>query len=231
MTVDQYREMQRLRLKEENCFRPVCPDCFQPTFACYCEEIVRFNPKIKFSILIHPIESRKRLATGRMSHLCIEDSLLSRGEDFSENLRINELLHNSEYFPMVLYPGPSSINLTELSEEERIALVPSGKKLMIIVIDGTWGNAGKMIRESKNLTSLPRICFNPPRPSNFRVRKQPHSNCLSTIEAIHHTIELLGPSQGFSLAGRAHDNLLDTFDYLVDLQLRFVPEQRGRENG
>jgi hypothetical protein len=51
------------------------------------------------------------------------------------------------------------------------------------------------------------------------VRKQPAQECYSTIEAIHHTIELLGPSCGFSVAQREHDRLLFIFDKMVSRQL------------
>jgi DTW domain-containing protein YfiP len=81
-----------------------------------------------------------------------------------------------------------------------------------------------MIRQSENLKSLPRICFSPAKPSNFRVRKQPHPNCYSTIEAIHHTIELVGASQGFSTDQREHDKLLTAFDFMVERQLNFIQE-------
>jgi len=113
--------------------------------------------------------------------------------------------------------------------EERSALFPKNKKLTIFVIDGTWLTAKKMIKHSHNINQLPRIAFTPVRPSTFRVRKQPHENCLSTIEAIHHTIELLGPTQGFDVNSRKHDHLLDAFDSMVELQLEFI--RQSHENG
>ena len=73
-----------------------------------------------------------------------------------------------------------------------------------------------------NLLALPRICFTPQKPSNFRVRKQPNSNCYSTIEAIHHTIDLLGDTQGFETKNRQHDGLLSVFNFMVENQLDFI---------
>lgn len=224
VTVDQYRENQRLNRLKESCFRKVCPTCLQPQFACYCRVVQRFDPKMTFVILIHPVESRKRLATGRMSHLSLVNSHLWRGSNFSDHEQVNRLLSDPQIYPVVLYPGPLSKNLTNMDHRERAAIVPSGKKLVIFVIDGTWGTAGKMIRESSNLCFLPRICFSPPRQSSFRVRKQPNPKCLSTIEAIHHTIELMGSGQGFDISQGLHDSLLQTFDILVSQQLEFVPE-------
>ena len=78
------------------------------------------------------------------------------------------------------------------------------------------------MRQSQNLLNLPRICFSPEKPSNFRVRKQPHASCYSTLEAIHHTIELIGAAKGFDVASRKHDRLLHVFDSMVELQLDFI---------
>jgi DTW domain-containing protein YfiP len=93
---------------------------------------------------------------------------------------------------------------------------------VVFVIDGTWNTVKKMLRLSPNILSLPRFCFTPPGLSNFKVRKQPAPECYSTIEAIHHTIELLGPSRGFSIAEGHHHHLLDVFGYMVQAQLRFI---------
>ncbi|WP_291516014.1 tRNA-uridine aminocarboxypropyltransferase [Bdellovibrio sp. ArHS] len=202
--------------------RELCTACIQPRFSCYCRHIERFHPNIDFVILIHPIEVRRRIATGRMSHLCLEGSYLIRGQNYTEVPEVNQILADPDRQCMILYPGKTSTNLTPLKRDERKALFDSTKKLTLFVIDGTWLTAKKMMRQSQNLTNLPRLCFSPEKPSNFRVRKQPHQACYSTLEAIHHTIELLGDSQGFDISSRTHDRLLKVFDSMVELQLSFI---------
>jgi DTW domain-containing protein YfiP len=175
-------------------------------------------------VLIHPIEAKRRIATGRMSHLCLAGSYLIKGQNFSQDSQINSLIQDPEYHSVMLYPGRQSVNLSLISEGEKEALCPQDKKLRIFVIDGTWATARRMVRQSENINKLPRISFQPTRPSNFRVRKQPEAHCYSTIEAIHHTIDLLGNSQGFSLQQRPHDHLLDVFNGMVERQLSFLTE-------
>ena len=172
--------------------------------------------------MIHPVEAKRRIATGRMSHLSLENSYLIKGQDYTTNEVVNQRLQDSSCHSVILYPGQNSQNLTTLNNEKRIDLFPEHKKLQIFVIDGTWATARKMIRQSKNLQPLPRICFTPPAPSNFRVRKQPNSSCFSTIEAIHYTIELVGPGQGFVTGDRTHDALINVFNFMVENQLDFI---------
>jgi len=181
-----------------------------------------------FVILIHPIEVHRRIATGRMSHLVLQNSHLIMGQDYTENFQVNAILEDPRRHNVMLYPGRYSQNLTDLSEPERSTLFPADKRLTIFVIDGTWATARRTVRQSKNLSPLPRICFSPEKPSNFRVRKQPHAACYSTIEAIHHTIELVGSSQSFNVQDREHDKLLYVFDKMVERQLEFIRLSEGK---
>lgn len=211
-------------------YRKFCINCLQPNNCCYCEHVKKFNAHIDFVILIHPIESRKRIATGRMSHLCLENSILIRGHDFTQNARLNEILNDSNRECVILCPGADSINLSSCASLERENLFLENKKLTIIVLDGTWITAKKMLKVSQNLKNLKKICFTPIAPSNFRVRKQPNSNCYSTIEAIHHTIELLADLSGFDGHSRKHDNLLQVFNSMVERQIEFINEYQKTEN-
>ncbi len=228
MDIEAYKLKREQLLLQEPQYRTICAVCVQPDFCCYCSHIHSFDPKINFVVLIHPVEAKRRIATGRMSHLCLQGSYLIQGQDYTRNSLVNELINESDYHSVILYPGPNSQNLTDLSESKKSTLFPKHKKLRIFVIDGTWATARKMTRLSENLKTLPRICFTPPTPSNFRVRKQPKADCYSTIEAIHQTIELLGKSQNFDTNERSHDKLLSVFNHMVDRQLEFIQESHRK---
>jgi DTW domain-containing protein YfiP len=227
MTLQDYRRLKQERLAAELPPRGLCYVCWRPEGFCYCSKIRKISPGLRFAILIHPIEEKRPIATGRMAHLCLEDSLLIEGEDFSLNDEVNALLAEPESHPVVLYPGPNSVDLSALSVPERRALFPAGKKPVVLVIDGTWNSARKTMWNSRNLQTLPSLRFTPPAPSRIRVRHQPEKHCYTTIEAIHHMIDLLTPSTG----DRRHDNLLDVLDYMVGLQLSFAGEGKRRDEG
>jgi DTW domain-containing protein YfiP len=224
VNVEKYLEKKRLLAAAPPArrMRELCNTCLQPRMMCYCCFVRGFDPKIKFVILIHRLEVRRRIATGRLSHLCLENSELMMGYDYSNHRRLTALIEDPANAPVILYPGRASLNLTPLDAGARANVFPAGKTPVVIVIDGTWGTAGKMLSRSANLHGVPRICFTPDRPSNFRVRKQPKKECFSTVEAIHQTIEMLGPGRGFDVAGRAHDALLSVFNVMVEQQLEYV---------
>jgi tRNA-uridine aminocarboxypropyltransferase len=226
--IKSYLEKRQQLTDQQPKYRELCTVCIQPMFSCYCEHIQQFDAKMDFIVLIHPIEVHRRIATGRMSHLILQHSQLIMGQDYSENDQVNHLLADPSRHCVMLYPGRSSCNLTELNGAQRAELFPKDKRLTVFVIDGTWATARRTVRQSKNLQTLPRICFSSEKPSTFRVRKQPRVGCYSTIEAIHHAIELIGESQEFDTKTREHDKLLYVFDKMVERQLEFIRISEGK---
>ena len=222
MDLINYRLQKQNNQAEIKAYRVLCLRCLQPEFGCYCEHVQSFDPKIKFVILIHPIEVKRRIATGRMSHLVLKNSLLITGQDYSQNQAVNDIINNPKYDPVVLYPGPQALNISNLDASEKEKIFKSDREPVIFVIDGTWNTARKTMWQSQNLRALPKICFTPEHLSQFRVRKQPDPHCFSTIEAIHHTIELMGTSQGFKPETREHDKLIFVFNKMVERQLEFI---------
>jgi DTW domain-containing protein YfiP len=207
--------------------RGFCLRCHRSPLTCQCKNILSFDPKIRFVILIHVREAQKRIATGRLAHLCLENSLLLPGYDYSDHKELNALLADPQYHPVILYPGPGSLNLNQVEVK---AIFPPGKKPLLFVIDGTWTTARKTLQRSKNLQKIPKICFTPKSISKFHVlRRQPEAHFFSTIEAIHETIELLAPAVGFDTSQKKHDILLQVFYRMVEQQLELSrgPKRKG----
>lgn len=208
--------------------RTVCPVCRKAANTCYCAHIRSFNAGPTFVILIHPKENRKRVGTGRLCHLCIRNSELIAGIDFSGDARVREILADPTKWPVVLYPGPNATDIGEAGGATLAASVPAGRQLVIFVIDGSWACARKMLRLSANLRALPQIRFNPPSRSIYQIRRQPKDLCLSSLEAMHFVIEYLnGTARWRSEPG--HENLLEVFRLMIAQQLAFVvhPDQKA----
>ncbi|MDZ4083355.1 MAG: tRNA-uridine aminocarboxypropyltransferase [Bdellovibrionales bacterium] len=206
--------------------REICWTCRQPKASCYCSRIRRLDSGIDFVILIHPIESRRRIATGRMAHLILQDSWLIEGEDFSKCEKVRRLTADPARRCMILYPGRTAMDLDEPETTKALQNVVAShdKRLTIFVIDGTWATARKMMRLSENLRDLPMVKFQPTQESRFQVRKQPEKHCLSTIEAIHAVLDRLTPQAGNDQGSSAkHDHLLELFLEMVERQKKFVP--------
>lgn len=208
--------------------RPLCLTCRKSASTCYCSRIRAFDAAPEFVILIHPKENRKRVGTGRLTHLCLSNSVLLSGVDFTRNEAVSRILADPGNWPVVLYPGPAAIDVSRGAAATFEELVPRGKKLVVFVLDGSWSCAKKMLRVSANLRQLPQIRFDPPHRSTYRIRRQPRDICFSTVEAVHFMIDQLGASERWK-SGAGHENLLEVFRHLVERQLSHVagPGQRA----
>ncbi len=227
MDIESYLRKKQALKKHFRADRKLCTDCRQPNFNCFCEHIRKFDPNIEFVILIHPLETKRRIATGRMSYLSLENSHILKGASFSGHKKITALVNQPGYQNIVLSPGSEATNLTNCSGKQLREHFPRYKKLRVFVLDSTWSTANKMFKGTPQLHKLKRYFYVPTEASNIRVRKQPSSNCHCTLEAIHHVIELLGPSQGFDTATRLHDNLLKPFNWMVEQQIKRIKKNKN----
>jgi DTW domain-containing protein len=216
MNLAEFLKRRQEREADRPLLREICRRCLQPGFSCYCAWLKPIDTRIHFVILIHPIEVHRRIATGRMAHLSLPNSRLIMGHDFTHNEELAGVLADPKRQCMMLYPGRWAVNFSNMTPAERFDYFTPQKIPTVIVIDGTWATARKMVRLSQPLHAIPRVCFTPSSPSNFRVRQQPRAECYSTIEAIHYTLELMGEGE------RSHDGLLEIFDRMVNRQLELA---------
>ncbi|MBY0370205.1 DTW domain-containing protein [bacterium] len=172
--------------------RAPCAQCRNPQQLCYCAQLPRFESDPRFVFLMHPRECKRTIATGRMAHLSLSNSLLLRGLDFSGQERLQTLLADPANHCVVLSPGKNAVALHEASPEAKASLFPPGKQAWVILLDATWSQASRLWRENPALHKLPRVAFVPPAVSRFTVRNQPAAWCYSTIEATHEVLRLLG---------------------------------------
>ncbi len=172
--------------------------------------------RTKFVLLMHPKEwKQEKAGTGRLTHLCLADSELHMGIAFDEQAAVSALLHDPQYLPMLLYPGPEALNLSLPAPP-----LPDlgGRRLLVLILDGTWSCARKMLKLSPSLQRLPRLMFTPTAPSRFVIKQQPQAGCLSTLEAVH---ELLLALERHGLdAYPDQAQLLGLFQRMQDFQIR-----------
>lgn len=105
----------------------------------------------------------------------------------------------------------------------------------MVVLDGTWHQARSLYRDLPALHSLPKVAFSPAQPSQYRIRKEPSIECVSTVEAVVQALEYLEPET------RGLDGLLAAFTGMIDLQIeaaasrprvpRFAQKDRTRSHG
>ena len=197
----------------ERCFK-----CFKPKSVCLCKYAQELDTGVKFVFLMHPKEfKRQRTGTGYLSHICLKDSEIIVGLDFSANKRLQQLLHDEQFFPVIMYPGNDACTVNEL-KQNTVFTQPVCKKLLIIILDATWFCSKKMIEHNPFLLTLPKLSFFGHYTSIFTFKHEPSPECVSTIECCYYMIKEL-QSVGMVAQDINPEPLMDIFKAMIRLQL------------
>ncbi len=184
--------------------RDVCWRCRRPRRVCWCGDLKPVESRTRVVFVQHPRETKVPVSTCRMAHLSLPNSELHVGTTAVGNPRLEALC--AQPGVAVLFPSEGATDVA------RLPAAPSA----LVVVDGTWSNARKVVERCPLLSRLPRVSFTPAQPGNYRIRKEPAEHCLSTIEAVAHVLEALEAAPGRFVP------VLGAFDAMVERQLDFI---------
>ncbi|KAI7901939.1 DTW domain-containing protein [Cokeromyces recurvatus] len=195
----------------QNTSRLACPVCNKHVkHYCYnCFHVMGMNrsqvPFVKLpvtmDIIKHEAESDGKTTALHARILADEDVKVFSWKQIPEYENPERIL--------MLFPGPDAKKLSE---------IPRDSFDHMIVIDGTWKQASKMVRETPILQKMQKVTIEP-RSTYFWRFQNISINYLSTIEAIYYLY--VEYAQAYELKtelydGR-YDNLLFYYKYLYDL--------------
>jgi DTW domain-containing protein YfiP len=168
-----------------------CHSCLLIAKLCVCADVPKVITSVDFLIIRHWKERYKASNSARLSVAAIQNaSIVDYG---APNTRWNTdtLCVPS---PVLLFPDPNAEPLNY-------------KPQTVIVVDGSWPQARKMIHRIPGLAGLPRLKISPPTEPRRRLRMPPTPGGVSTMEAIAHAIDVIdGAGSGYAL-----NNFYDEF--------------------
>ena len=124
--------------------RPRCERCQRPLDHCLCSLIPALDSRTRVILLQHPSETSHALNTARLAALGLVNAELRIGEVFED---LGELLATPGYRPVLLFPGDQAQVLTAYGEAD-------DTPLLLIVPDGTWRKARKLLYVNPLLEAL-----------------------------------------------------------------------------
>lgn len=203
--------------------RNTCYSCYRPSTSCMCEHVNKIDTNTKFVILMHPKEYKKtKNGTGHFTNLSLPNSEIYIGIDFTNHIRINEIINDKNSNSFLLYPGDDSIKLNT----QKIGT--SEKTNVIFILDSTWPCSRKMLRLSKNLQSLNKVSFVHEKSSAFKIKLQPKEYCLSTIESTLCVLELLNKHKIENIEEKKFELFLEPFEKMVEYQISCIDNNSVR---
>ncbi|QJI13091.1 DTW domain-containing protein [Pseudomonas sp. ADAK22] len=192
--------------------RPQCSRCLRPITHCLCALIPSLDSRTRVLLLQHPSEVSHALNTARLAALGLNNAQLVVGEVFED---LPTLLNSPGYQARLLFPAEDAQPLQ--------AYTSTDEPMLLVVPDGTWRKARKLLHLNPLLAALPRVTLAEGAVSRYRLRKAPGPGALSTVEAIVQALQVLEAPASF-------DALLTPFEALIDGQISAMGEEVFRKN-
>lgn len=181
--------------------RPQCSRCRRPVAHCLCPLIPSLDSRTRVLVLQHPSEVNHALNTARLAALGLSNAELVVGEIFED---LSTLLNPPGYKARLLFPADDA--------EPLQGYTSSDEAMLLVVPDGTWRKARKLLHLNPLLAALPRVTLAEGAVSRYRLRKAPGPGALSTVEAIVQALQVLEAPTSF-------EPLLKPFEALIDGQI------------
>nr|WP_314531630.1 DTW domain-containing protein [uncultured Pseudomonas sp.] len=183
-----------------------CPRCLRPETHCLCRLIPSLDSRTRVLLLQHPSEVNHALNTARLAALGLRNAELIVGEVFED---LPTLLNQPGYRARLLFPAEDAQTLQGYAGDDQ--------PLLLVVPDGTWRKARKMLHLNPLLAALPRVTLAAGEVSRYRLRKAPGPGALSTVEAIVQALQVLEAPSSF-------EPLLKPFEALIEGQIAAMGE-------
>ncbi|MBP5949009.1 tRNA-uridine aminocarboxypropyltransferase [Pseudomonas sp. P42] len=192
--------------------RVQCPRCLRPQTHCLCPLIPSLDSRTRVLLLQHPSEVNHALNTARLAALGLTNAELIVGEVFKD---LPTLLNRPGYQARLLFPADDAQPMQVYGA--------SDEPLLLVVPDGTWRKARKMLHLNPLLMALPRVTLAEGGVSRYRLRKAPGPGALSTIEAIVQALQTLEAPASF-------EPLLKPFEALIEGQIAAMGQETFQRN-
>jgi len=170
-----------------NWARDYCGRCGRPASRpCLCAALPREPLALRTHVTVvqHAREARKGINTVALLRPLLGPSLEVFQANFNEALPPALLPAGA----VLLYPAPDAMAVDTAAGAARLrALVDSGERVTLVVLDGTWRQAKRLYREfGAALQRLPAVCLEAPRDDRIyhAIRREPGAAQLSTFESV-----------------------------------------------
>ncbi len=191
--------------------RASCPHCERPLRTCLCDVMVMRDIDYRLIILQDPKEAKHALSSAPLLAKSVSGAQLIVGEVFDPELILGD---NWQSNSLVIFPG-----------ENPIARETVAKTVIktLILLDGTWRKVARLIHLNPWLNTLPCYAINANDSSQYRIRRSPRADGLSTIEAGVCALNELHAEADFT-------NILFAFHKMIDYQIDAMGAETFNKN-
>ena len=153
------------------------------TALCICAALPTVQTRVQPLWLMHYREAYQTTNTGFLIEACVPTTERLLYQPGPDSIDLAPVLAGRERVA-ILFPGPDS---SPLGPE----LLDGVGELTLVIPDGTWRAASRMVRRDPVLSALPRVTLPPGPPTIYTLRRASRQAGLSTFEAFAQAMALL----------------------------------------
>jgi DTW domain-containing protein YfiP len=167
-----------------------CPRCSQPPRWCVCDAFPAVHTRLAVHVLIHRSERHKPSSTGTLVARSVAGAVSHVYQKASRHVPASGLSADAvkpgrELW--ILHPRGEPLRAEPQATDDA-----RGDCHQILLLDGTWRQAGDMLRTVEGLGRCVRLPDAAAAPSRYWLRDQPEPGHLSTAEALAGVLQAVG---------------------------------------
>lgn len=158
-----------------------CQYCQVSQQYCICEYQPNIESDVAVMLLLSENEVFKPSNTGRLILDTVKEGYAYQWSRTEPDTDMLALLSNDAYQPIVIFPDEyveDSSRLIKTNAREYC----SGKKPLLIFLDGSWREARRIFRKSPYLNQIPVLSIQPETVSQYMMRRSDNEQHLATAE-------------------------------------------------
>lgn len=159
--------------------RPVCPTCKFLDAECICAFVKPVDNQTNIIVLQHKSEQQHAKNTVRLAKLMYNNINVIVGDSAADFEIIDSLPLSTT---ALLFPSDNAENL----DSAKVS-----KLTHLIILDGTWKKASKLLFMLPTLQSFRKVSFSRIPKNQYRLRKANREDSLSSLEAIAYAIQCI----------------------------------------
>ncbi len=189
-----------------------CPNC-KLRYQCVCQYLPSTSAEINIALVIHQNELGRDTNTGHWLGKSFINATTHLWQRTSPCPELVDLIETGDFEVYLLFPKPSSMNIEMLQARQN----HNSKKPLFIILDGTWQEVRKMLRQTAWLNNLPAITLTPSNNSVYHLRRNQAKGNLCTLEVGCQLLTELG----------YNEDATQLLDFLNHYTLAFKADKSG----
>ena len=191
-----------------------CATCRMHATLCICALVPRLRTRTRLTLLVHYREARKPSNTGQLAARCLDRSSI---EIFGQPGRLIEPPVVHDEVPLLMFPDDDALPISRYAASDR--------PIALFVPDGNWTQARKVRRRGPGFAEIPCVTLPDTGPTEYRLRAEPRTGGLATLEAIARALRILEGDAGPEIEAA----MLAVFRVMVERTLWFRGKLRDHE--